>query len=282
MLSQASGAVTYMNETTSKTNVKLVKSVVRTIDLMKLFVDASRYLSLQDICDLMKIPKSSAFELVHTMVEKGMVEPKGEGGRLYGLSIMAFEIGSSVVDRIGVTDVARPYLQELNRTSGGTVFLGIEDHGMVVYLDKAEDHSVVKATAKLGSRRYLHTTSLGKALLYTHTNDEVLALLGPEPYPVNTPMSMTTGFEVLKDAAASRSRGFTMDNREDGPDMLCIGCAIRDRNGAAAASLSVASIYSLMNPRKEELISKQVMETAMEISRKLGFRGERIYEPQGL
>lgn len=270
-----------MNGTFQKANVKLVKSVARTIDLMKLFVDAGRYLSLQDICELMKIPKSSAFELLHTMIEKGMVEPKGEGGKLYGLSIMAFEIGSSVVERIGVTDAARPYLQELNRTSGGTVFLGIEDHGMVVYLDRAEDHSVVKATAKLGSRRYLHTTSLGKALLYTHSNGEVLDLLGPEPYPVNTPMSLTTGVEVLKDAAQSRSRGYTMDNREDGPNMLCIGCAIRDHTGAAVAAISVTSIYSLMNQRKEEIISKQVMETAMEISRKLGFKGERIYEPQG-
>ncbi|MGN0909729.1 MAG: IclR family transcriptional regulator [Succinivibrio sp.] len=270
-----------MNSTSNQARVKLVKSVVRTIDLMKLFVDASRYLSLQDICDLMKIPKSSAFELVHTMVVKGMVEPKGEGGKLYGLSIMAFEIGSSVVERIGVTDAARPFLQELNRPSGGTVFLGIEDHGMVVYLDKAEDHSVVKATAKLGSRRYLHTTSLGKAILYTHSNGEVLELLGPEPYPVNTPMSMTTGVEVLKDAAISRSRGFTMDNREDGPNMMCFGCAIRDHTGKAAAAISVASIYSLMNPRKEEIISRQVMDTAMEISRKLGYKGDRIYELQG-
>ncbi len=194
---------------------------------------------------------------------------------------MAFEIGSSVVERIGVTDAARPYLQELNRNSGGTVFLGIEDHGMVVYLDRAEDHSVVKAPAKLGSRRYLHTTSLGKALLYSHLNDDVLSLLGPEPYPVNTPMSMTTGVEVLKDAAVSRIRGFTMDNREDGPSMLCIGSAIRDHSGRAVAAISVASIYSLMNQRKEEIIQRQVMETAMEIFQKLGFKGERIYEPQG-
>ncbi len=71
-----------MNESPACSNSKLVKSVARTIDLMRLFVDASRYLSLQDICDLMKVPKSSAFELVHTMIAKGMVEPKGDGGKL--------------------------------------------------------------------------------------------------------------------------------------------------------------------------------------------------------
>lgn len=265
-----------MNE--SPSSVKLVKSVARTIDLMMLFVQSSHYLTLQDICDLMKIPKSSAFELLHTMVRKGLVEYKSEDHRMYGLSIMAFEIGSSVAERIGVTDIARPYLQELNRTTGGTVFLGIEDHGMVVYLDRAEDHSVVKATAKLGSRRHLHTTSLGKAILYAHPNDEVLSLLGSEPYPINTPMSHTTSVEVLKDAAVSRRRGYTVDDREDGENMFCIGCAIRDRTGNAVAAISVASIYSLMNSRKEELISKHVIDTALEISRKLGFMGTSIYD----
>lgn len=265
-----------MNDNADK-NVKLVKSVARTIDLLTLFVRSSRYLSLQDICKMMKLPKSSAFELVHTMLYKGIIELKSSERRLYGLSMLAFEIGSAVISKLGVTDIARPYIQELNRNTGGTVFLGVEDHGSIVYIDRAEDHSVVKATARLGSRRYLHTTSLGKAILYAHSNDVMLALLGPEPYPLNTALSHTTSVQILMDAKISRERGYAVDDREDAVDMFCIGSAIRNHEGEPVASLSVATLYTLMNERKKEMIARQVMDVAMEISRKLGYSGKSIY-----
>lgn len=257
---------------------KLVKSVVRTIDLLVLLMKSDKYLTLQEISSMLELPKSSTFELVQTMLYKGIVEYKSEDHKSYGLSMLAYEIGSSVVDRLAVTNIARPYIQELNRLTGGTAFLGVEDHGQIVYIDRAEDHSIVKASAKLGSRRNLNTTSLGKAILYAHSNDQILTILGPEPYSTQTPLSHTTSVQVLTDAKISRKRGYAIDDREDGPDMFCIGSAIRDRSGEAVASISVASIYSMLNERKKELIAKHVVDTAMEISQKLGFTGDRIYK----
>ena len=256
---------------------KLVKSVARTIDLLMLFVNCNKFLTLQEISSLMGMPKSSTFELVNTMLYKGILEYKSDDHKLYGLSILAYEIGSSVIDRIGVNDIARPYLQELNRITGGTVFIGIEDHGQIVYIGRAEDHSVVKACAKLGSRRNLNTTSLGKAILYAHSNDEILSLLGNEPYPTQTPLSKTSAVQILNDAQISSRRGYAVDDREDGPNMFCVGSAVRNHEGQAICSISVASIYSLINEVKKEMIAEKVKEVALEISRKLGFKGDRIY-----
>ena len=149
----------YANASSSK-NVKLVKSVVRTVDLLLLFADTRRYLTLHDICEMLNMPKSSTFELVNTLVQKGLLEVKNPERKTYGLSLLNFDIGMAAVSELGVIDVARPYLQELNRVTGGTVFLGVENRGKIVYIDRAEDLSVVKADAKVGSRRDLHSTSL--------------------------------------------------------------------------------------------------------------------------
>ena len=40
--------------------VKLVKSVARTIDLLVLFVNTDKYLSLKDIAELLNLPKSGS------------------------------------------------------------------------------------------------------------------------------------------------------------------------------------------------------------------------------
>lgn len=258
-------------------NIKLVKSVVRTIDLLLLFADTRRYLTLQDISDMLRLPKSSTFELVNTMVQKGILEIKNSGRKTYGLSLLAFEIGSAAVADLGVIDVARPYLQELNRITGGTVFLGTENRGKIIYLDRAEDLSLVKADAKIGSRRDLHSTSLGKAMLYAYPDDFILKLLGPEPYPANTPLTKTTSFAVLQDAKISRERGFAVDDREDGPNMYCIGSVLRNHRNEPVASISVSSLINQITENKKKFIADKVKEAALQISRQLGFSGEFLY-----
>lgn len=259
------------------TNVKLVKSVVRTIDLLLLFADTRRYLTLQDISAMLNLPKSSTFELVNTMVHKGMLELKDSRHKTYGLSLMAFEIGSAAGADLGVIDVARPYLQELNRETGGTVFLGVESRGKITYIDRAEDHALLKADAKIGDRRDLHTTSLGKAMLYAFSDDQILKILGPEPYPANTPLSKTTSFAVLQDAKISRERGFAIDDHEDGPKMYCVGCVLRNHRNDPVASISVSSFADTLNEQKKVFIAAKVRQTALQISQKMGFKRDVLY-----
>lgn len=258
-------------------NIKLVKSVARTIDLLLLFADTRRYLTLQDISEMLRLPKSSTFELVNTMVQKGILEIKHSGRKTYGLSLLAFEIGSAAVADLGVIDVARPYLQELNRVTGGTVFLGTENRGKIIYLDRAEDLSLVKADAKIGSRRDLHSTSLGKAMLYAYPDDLILKLLGSEPYPANTPLTKTTSFAILQDAKISRERGFAVDDREDGPSMYCIGSVLRNHRNEPIASISVSSFINQITESKKKFIADKVKTAALQISRQLGFCGEILY-----
>lgn len=256
---------------------KLVKSVARTIDLLILFADTRRYLTLQDICDMMELPKSSAFDLVNTMVAKGILEMKDKSRKTYGLSLLAFDIGSAAVADLGVIDVARPYLQALNRETGGTVFLGVENRGKIMYIDRAEDLSLVKADAKVGSSRDLHSTSLGKAMLYAHTDDQILRILGPEPYPANTPLTKTTALAVLQDARQSRERGYAIDDREDGPHMYCIGSVLRNHRNEPVASISVSSHINMLTDQKKSFIAAKVKDAALMISRQLGFHGQVLY-----
>lgn len=256
---------------------KINKSAERTVDLLLLFTKTRQPLTLSDISSMMSIPKSSAFELVKTLVYKKIIEVKDPKAKTYGLSLLAFEIGCAVISDLGVTDVARPYIQELNRSTGSTVFLGVEESGSIVYIDKAENHSEIKPRAKLGSRRYLHTTGLGKALLYAYSNERIVNLLGAEPYASKTPLSHTTAEEVLLDAKQTRMRGYAIDDREDNLDMYCISAPIYNSSNEPIAAISVANIYSTVSKEKEEMVAKLVSDTALSISHKLGSTISRIY-----
>lgn len=253
------------------------KSAARVVDLLVLFARSNSALTLNEICQAQSWPKSSTFELIQTLVNKGLVEMKDERLKTYGLSLLAFEIGSSYISRLGVTDQARPYIQELNKQTGSTVFLGIEDNGDIVYLDKAENHSFMRPTAKLGSRRYIHTTGLGKALLAAYSDEKVIKILSKKELLSKTEFSKTNLEDILQDMKEIRERGYSIDDREDNKEMYCMGAAIYDQWGNPVASISVASLLNTMTEDKKIFISKAVTETAMQISRKLGYAGSKLY-----
>lgn len=256
---------------------RINKSAERTIDLLLLFTKTRSPLTLSDISKMMNMPASSTYELVRTLLYKKILEVKDPESKTYGLSLLAFEIGCAVIADLGVTDVARPYIQELNRQTGATVFLGVEESGNIVYIDKAENHSEIKPRAKLGSRRNMHTTGLGKALLYAYSNERILNLLGKEPYVSKTPLSHITAESVLSDAIRTRKRGYAIDDREDNLDMYCISAPIYNRDDEPVASISVANIYGTVSSSKEAMISSFVINTALAISKKLGSNISRIY-----
>lgn len=253
------------------------KSAARVVDLLVLLARNSVPLTLNEICQAHSWPKSSTFELIQTLVNKGLVEIKDERLKTYGLSLLAFEIGSAYISSLGVTDQARPYIQELNKQTGSTVFLGIEDNGEIVYLDKAENHSFMRPTAKLGSRRYIHTTGLGKALLAAYPDEKIRKILNKKQLLSKTEFSKTTIDEVLRDMQEIRMREYSIDNREDNKEMYCMGAAIYDQWGSPIASISVTSLYNTMTDEKKMFISKAVTDTAMQISRKLGYTGSKLY-----
>ncbi|WP_411345976.1 IclR family transcriptional regulator [Paenibacillus sp. WLX1005] len=253
------------------------KSAERVVDLLVLLSKSESPLTLNEICKELGLPKSSAFELVQTLVYKGFIELDDARLKTYRLGLGIFETGMAYVSNLGVPHLARPVLQELNRQTGSTVFLGIEDKGKVVYLDKAESYSVMRPTAKLGSRRYIHTTGLGKSLLAAMSDNRVTYLLGDGDLPARTAFSKTTLPDLLQDLHAIRERGYSIDDREDNLEMYCIASAIYDQWNQPVAAISVASMYSGMNEEREQMIVKLVKDAALKLSNQLGYRGERLY-----
>ncbi|WP_338553651.1 IclR family transcriptional regulator [Paenibacillus sp. KS-LC4] len=253
------------------------KSAERVVDLLILLSKKNAPLTLNEICSELSLPKSSGFELVQTLLFKGFIEMDDARLKTYRLGIGAFEAGIAYLSNMGIPHQARPLLQELNRLTGSTAFLGIEDKGKIVYLDKAEHHSEMRPTAKLGSRRFMHTTGLGKALLAALPTEKALSILGEGEIASRTAFSKVTVPDIMQDMREIRERGYSIDDREDHLEMYCIGSAIYDQWNLPVAAISVASMLSTITPEREAYIVQLVTETALKLSQQLGYSGDRLY-----
>ncbi|AZM88586.1 MULTISPECIES: IclR family transcriptional regulator [Streptomyces] len=215
-----------------------VKSAVRTVLLLEHFAARPGLHSLADIQNDLSLPKSSLYMLLRTLVNLGWVETDATGTR-YGIGVRALLVGSSYIDGDEVVAAARPTLDRLSDDTTETIHLARLDGTSVVYLATRQSQHYLRPFTRVGRRLPVHSTALGKALLASHTDEEVRALL-PKRLEAVTEHTITDREQLVEELALVREQGYALDREENTLGLRCFGVAIPYRTPARdAVSCSV-------------------------------------------
>lgn len=245
---------------------------------MNLLAASPKSLTQLEIGQALTIPKSSTYELIYTLLETGMVEFDNKELKTFRLGLKMFELGMSVLEKIDFHKMSRSFLEELSMKTSETVFMAVEEKGNIVYLDRIERNSSITTSAGLGTRRSMHCTGLGKALLATYSVERVQEIWNMNTS--KTAYTQTTIVELdklLDDLQKTRERGYAIDNREMEDEIFCVAAPIYERAEKPIAAISIASIYLKMDKEKTEFFGKMVTEAALDISKRLGFRRKQLF-----
>lgn len=208
-----------------------VKSAVRTVLLLEHFAARPGLHSLADIQNDLSLPKSSLYMLLRTLVNLGWVETDATGTR-YGIGVRALLVGSSYIDGDEVVAAARPTLDRLSDDTTETIHLARMDGTSVVYLATRQSQHYLRPFTRVGRRLPVHSTALGKALLATHTDDEVRALL-PRRLEAVTEHTVTDRERLIEELALVREQGYAVDREENTLGLRCFGVAVPYRTAGA-------------------------------------------------
>ena len=100
--------------------VREVKSAARTVDLLELLAArGDRPARLQELADEMRVPRSSMYALLQTLIGRGWVRTDTTGA-LYGIGIRALLTGTGYLDSDPRVRAVRPYLDEASEALGET------------------------------------------------------------------------------------------------------------------------------------------------------------------
>jgi DNA-binding IclR family transcriptional regulator len=199
-----------------------------------------------------------------------MVEIIDERSKLYGIGVEAYHIGNSFISNTSLIDKAKPIVEELATQVNKTVFIGKEVKERITYIYKYEPKDILVATCPIGSRTYLHTTSLGKCILAN--DEELLQRIIHKELIQKTSFSITDPAKLLEEVAKVRSRGFAIDNREQDEHLLCIGSPIYDYNNKVIAAISISGLY--FDNINIEYEASLVKEKALMVSKRMGYTGK--------
>ncbi|CAM5451081.1 IclR family transcriptional regulator OS=Streptomyces fumanus OX=67302 GN=GCM10018772_64910 PE=4 SV=1 [Streptomyces fumanus] len=181
-----------------------VKSAVRTVELLEYFAGRPGMHSLAAVQEAVGYPKSSLYMLLRTLVELGWVETDATGTR-YGIGVRALLVGTSYIDGDEVVAAARPTLDRLSDDTTETIHLARLDGTNVVYLATRQSQHYLRPFTRVGRRLPADSTSLGKALLSTYSDQQVRKLL-LETLPALTEHTITDREKLIGSCTRCASR----------------------------------------------------------------------------
>ncbi|WP_349426058.1 IclR family transcriptional regulator [Microbacterium sp. LWS13-1.2] len=224
--------------------------------------------SVAEIGDALQLTRSTAYRLMHTLEEWGWVEGAGVPGRLR-LGIKAAEIGAAANATVDVTRVVRDHLRELVEATQETAFFAVYDEDAMVYMHSEQGVHTIQLSARMGSRRPLHATGLGKAFLSALSPQEYERIASSLEITRLTSNTIGDRASLDLDVESARSRGYSIDREEGEIGVSCVAAPIIGRTGAPLGALSVAGPTDRVGPRTDEY-GAVVSALAGQISRRLG------------
>jgi DNA-binding IclR family transcriptional regulator len=158
----------------------------------------------------------------------------------YRIGIRFLEHGAYARIRMKIYETAKPEIDKLASAIGELANLLVEEYGIGSYLQRARGEGVVHVEAYVGTRVYLHSTGLGKAILAnlpTERRDEILDQQG---LPEVTPRTTTNRDELLDELEEFRERGYAFDDEERLKGLRCVATPIHSNSDRVLGAISIS------------------------------------------
>jgi DNA-binding IclR family transcriptional regulator len=255
-----------VRETGKQVVPKQVLVLHKTLDILETVKRDGSRMALAEIARSVAMPKATVYRILTTLEVRGYVDRRSDGR--YSIAEKLFALQSDMSPAQRLLQVAPSVMQELAAASGETVNLGTLDGGEVVVIATVESPQSVRMASKVGNRRPLHTTALGKALLASLNDDAVRRLLRMKGLPRLTPNSITTQTAMIAEVQRVRRRKYAVDNQENEIEGRCVAMNIGGLENLPAA-LSISGPVFRMDMRRLRSLLPKLKESCLRIEASL-------------
>ena len=91
--------------------MKLNRTTQRTVEILKMISRTPEGATLDDLCEKLNLPKTSAYDIVTTLAEMGMVNVARGQKQSYTIGLMAYRIGINYTNNLDFISTIEPVLK---------------------------------------------------------------------------------------------------------------------------------------------------------------------------
>lgn len=259
--------MTEKNESASKNPIQVVDRVFKLIETMS----STGPIGLMELSNLVGLHKSTTYRLLNSLMYMNYVKQDKDTSK-YCLTYKLLEVSHRGLQNTDIFESAHHYLKRLSFETGETVHLVALDGYDAVYIDKVESTAnSVRMGSKVGSKIPLYCSGVGKALLSTRSNSDILEIWNKSDIKKLTKHTITDFESFMDEINEIRTNGYALDNEENEEEVRCIAAAITDFSGSAKYAFSLSAPLSRMSDERIKELVPYVLGFKKQLSLEFGY-----------
>ncbi|MGW6062837.1 IclR family transcriptional regulator [Streptomyces sp. NPDC055189] len=246
-----------------------IQSLERAAAMLRLLAGGERRLGLSEIASALGLAKGTAHGILRTLQAEGFVEQDSASGR-YQLGAELLRLGNSYLDVHELRARALVWTDDLARSSGESVYLGVLHQKGVLIVHHVFRPDDSRQVLEVGAMQPLHSTALGKVLAaYDPVAHSEAAESDWQTLTTRTVVD-PEAFEGVLDL--TRARGYAADVEETWEGIASVAAPIHDRRRMPVGAVGITGAVERVRKDGElrpDLIAA-VRDCARAVSRDLG------------
>ncbi|MEC9196188.1 MAG: IclR family transcriptional regulator [Pseudomonadota bacterium] len=246
-----------------------VQSVSRALGLLQKLARSDDGLRVSDLARSTGLAVSTTHRLLTTLEQHGFTQFETETN-LWHVGREAFTVGSAFGRRRNYIAPALPFLRRLRDATRETANLGILDDDQLITVSQVESREIMRAISPPGGRVPVFCSGMGKAIVSTWRDEDILSLVTRAGLPRMTAKSLRNPDEVLKDIEKTRARGYALDDEEHVTGLRCVAAEVWSPQGEAVCAISVSGLAARLDAARIDEIGQHVRKAANDLTERLG------------
>jgi len=243
---------------------KRVPAIDKSFAILKLLSESPPPLGISEISNRLSLSKSTVYNLMYTLEDLEIVEQTLEGKFRFGLQL--YLLGNRSGRRSALIQTAHPYLEEINRATKLSAFLGIRSGRHAVIVDKVDSAFDIKVSTDIGMRLPLLAGAGGKALLSMLPDEEIDQLLDDANLKKFTPRTSTDKARFKQSVIRVREECFAFDDQEYIDGIVAMAVPIKTRQPKLQAAIWAVRLKQQARKGRLSSARKLMVDTADKLS----------------
>lgn len=240
----------------------MIRAVGRALAIFDAFDNDHLSLSLQEIGERIKMPKTTAFRLVNTLERAGFLIRMDN--QQYCLSLKLARLGGLVRSTLSIRDVARPIMFEVNQKTSETITLNTIIGAERMVLEVVDTPAPLMSMARTGQHMPLLMAASSRILMAYMDADELESVL-----KITTVGHVIDRPALDRELARFRRQGYAISRGQRVAGLTAIAVPIFDISGKVRHCLSLTGPSVRIDPQDLDLAEIMVA-AGRDLSNRLG------------
>jgi DNA-binding IclR family transcriptional regulator len=251
-----------------------VTALARGLEVLACFRKGETLLGNQEIAARCGLPKSTVSRLTSTLTKLGYLHYVESAGK-YRLGMAILALGTSMLARLDVRAIARPFMEEIATTHRVSVSLGARDRLSMVYIEAFRGYTPVSLALDVGARISISTSAMGRAFLAA-CNEEMRATIFDEIRLLSEANWPATREGIVRAIAEHHEKGCACSFGDWQPNVNAIAAGFDPGGGLPPMAINCGAPDTVATP---EFLLRDVRPALISLARRLdgamGFRSTR-------